>query len=100
MSSVHSFQDAQENKTILGNKGANLVIMTKSGLSVPPGFILTVEAYNEYKRTNSLPMGEIKQAIAALEKQAGKSLGKDLQLSVRSSASVSMPGMMDTVLNI
>ena len=100
MSSVYSFQDAQENKTILGNKGANLVIMTKSGLSVPPGFILAVEAYNEYKRTNSLPMGEIRQAIAALEKQAGKSLGKDLQLSVRSSASVSMPGMMDTVLNI
>lgn len=100
MSSVHSFQDAQENKTILGNKGANLVIMTKSGLSVPPGFILSVEAYNEYKRTNSLPMGEIRQAIDALEKQAGKSLGKDLQLSVRSSASVSMPGMMDTVLNI
>ena len=100
MSSVYSFQDAQENKTILGNKGANLVIMTKSGLSVPPGFILSVEAYNEYKRTNSLPMGEIRQAIAALEKQAGKSLGKDLQLSVRSSASVSMPGMMDTVLNI
>ena len=100
MSSVYSFQDAQENKTILGNKGANLVTMTKSGLSVPPGFILSVEAYNEYKRTNSLPMGEIRQAIAALEKQAGKSLGKDLQLSVRSSASVSMPGMMDTVLNI
>jgi len=100
MSYVHSFQDACEDKAILGNKGANLVTMTKLGLPVPPGFILSVDAYTEYKRSGKLPEAEIRQALDALEKQAGKKLGKELQVSVRSSAPVSMPGMMDTVLNV
>jgi pyruvate,orthophosphate dikinase len=74
--------------------------MTRLGLPVPPGFVLSIEAYTEYKRTSSLPETEIRQAIASLEEQTGKRLGRDLQLSVRSSAPVSMPGMMDTVLNV
>jgi len=100
MSYVYGFQDDCEDKAILGNKGANLVTMTRLGLPVPPGFVLSVEVYTEYKRSGRLPEAEIKQAVVALEKQAGKKLGKELQVSVRSSAPVSMPGMMDTILNV
>ena len=100
MSYVYFFQDKQEDKAILGNKGANLVTMTKLGLPVPPGFVVSVGAWSEYKRSGSLPEEEINQAIATLEKQTGRSLGKGLQVSVRSSGSVSMPGMMDTILNV
>jgi len=97
---VYTFQDDCEDKVILGNKGANLVTMTRLGLPVPPGYILSVDSYAEYKRSSRLPETEIKQAVADLEKHAGKKLGKELQVSVRSSAPVSMPGMMDTVLNV
>jgi pyruvate,orthophosphate dikinase len=97
---IYSFQDACEDKAVLGNKGANLVIMTSLGLPVPPGFIISVDAYFEYKRSGCLPESQIRQALATLEKQVGKKLGKDLQASLRSSAPVSMPGMMDTVLNV
>jgi pyruvate,orthophosphate dikinase len=100
MSYIYSFQDACEDKAVLGNKGANLVIMTSLGLPVPPGFIISVDAYFEYKRSGCLPESQIRQALATLEKQVGKKLGKDLQASLRSSAPVSMPGMMDTVLNV
>lgn len=100
MSYVYFFQDKQEDGAILGNKGANLVTMTRLGLPVPPGFIISVEAWSEYKRSGRLPEVEISQAIVTLEKQTGRSLGKGLQVSVRSSGSVSMPGMMDTVLNV
>jgi len=100
MSYVYSFQDACEDKDVLGNKGANIATMTRLGLQVPPGFVLSVEAYAQYKRGGSLPEAEISQAVATLGKQVGKSLGRDLQVSVRSSASISMPGMMDTVLNV
>lgn len=97
---VYRFQDDCEDKAILGNKGANLVTMTRLGLPVPPGFILSVHCYSEYKKSGKLPEAEIKQALSDLEKRTGKKLGKDLQVSVRSSAPVSMPGMMDTVLNV
>ena len=100
MSYVYAFQDACEGKDVLGNKGANLATMTRLGLAVPPGFVLSVEAYAQYKTGGSLPEAEISQALATLGKEVGKSLGKDLQVSVRSSASISMPGMMDTVLNV
>jgi pyruvate,orthophosphate dikinase len=100
MTYTYLFQGVCEDKGVLGNKGANLVTMTRLGLQVPPGFILSLDAYGEYKRRGSLPEAEIEQAIATLEKQVGRTLGKDLQVSVRSSAPVSMPGMMDTVLNI
>jgi pyruvate,orthophosphate dikinase len=97
---VYTFHDSCEDKAILGNKGANLVIMTRLGLPVPPGFILSVDSYAEYKKSGKLPETEIKQSMADLEKHTGKKLGKELQVSVRSSAPVSMPGMMDTILNV
>ncbi|MFC2007759.1 pyruvate, phosphate dikinase [Chloroflexota bacterium] len=100
MRPVYSLQDDCEDRAVLGNKGANLVTMTRIGLPVPPGFILSADAYTEYKRSGSLPEVEIRQAVDALEKEAGKKLGQDLQVSVRSSALVSMPGMMDTFLNV
>ncbi|MFC1995498.1 pyruvate, phosphate dikinase [Chloroflexota bacterium] len=100
MSTVYSIQDGYEDKVALGNKGANLVTMTKIGLPVPPGFIISVGAFAEYKRTGALPSADIKRTLTTLEKQVNKSLGQDLLVSVRSSALVSMPGMMDTLLNV
>jgi pyruvate,orthophosphate dikinase len=100
MGYIFSFHDDCEDKAILGNKGANLVTMTKLDLPVPPGFVVSVKGYNEYKKTGRLSEKEIVQAVAALEKEAHAKLGKGLQVSVRSSAPVSMPGMMDTVLNV
>jgi pyruvate,orthophosphate dikinase len=97
---LYTFHDNCEDKVILGNKGANLVTMTRLGLPVPPGFILSVDSYAEYKKSGKLPETEIKQSIADLENRTGKKLGKELQVSVRSSAPVSMPGMMDTILNV
>ncbi len=100
MEYVYSFHSDCEDKAVLGNKGANLVTMTKLGLPVPAGFIVSVEGYIEYKKSGRLPEKEIVQALADLEKQMHGKLGNGLKLSVRSSAPVSMPGMMDTVLNI
>ena len=100
MASVFFFEDDCEDKSLLGNKGANLVTMTRVGLPVPPGFTISIEAYKEYQRSGKLPLEEIEQALSTLAKQAGKKLGEDLLVSVRSSAPVSMPGMMDTVLNL
>ena len=100
MGYIYSFHDGVEDKSLLGNKGANLVTMTKLDLPVPPGFVVSVQGYNEYKKTGRLSEKEIAQAVADLEKQVHAKLGKGLQVSVRSSAPVSMPGMMDTVLNI
>jgi pyruvate, orthophosphate dikinase len=97
---VYTFHDNCEDKAVLGNKGANLVTMTRLGLPVPPGFILSVDSYAKYKKSGKLPEAEIKQSIADLENRTGKKLGKELQVSVRSSAPVSMPGMMDTILNV
>ncbi|MBN1375469.1 MAG: pyruvate, phosphate dikinase [Dehalococcoidia bacterium] len=100
MGYIYSFHDGCEDKSLLGNKGANLVTMIKLGLPVPPGFVVSVQGYNEYKKTGRLVEKEITKAVAALEKETHSKLGKGFQVSVRSSATVSMPGMMDTVLNI
>jgi len=100
MGYIYSFHDDCEDKAVLGNKGANLVTMTRLDLPVPPGFVVSVQGYNEYKKTGRLSEKEIAQAVAALEKEVHAKLGKGLQVSVRSSAPVSMPGMMDTVLNV
>jgi pyruvate,orthophosphate dikinase len=100
MGYIYSFRDGVEDKSLLGNKGANLVTMTKLDLPVPPGFVVSVQGYNDYKKTGKLSDKEIAQAVADLEKQVHAKLGKGLQVSVRSSAPASMPGMMDTVLNI
>ncbi len=100
MYTICRFTDDCEDKHLLGNKGANLVKMTRLGLRVPPGFIISTEAYEEYKRTGKLPEEEIKQALEGLEEHVGKRLGYGLVVSVRSSAAASMPGMMDTVLDV
>ncbi len=100
MKSVFFFEDECEDKYQLGNKGANLVTMTRLGLPVPPGFAASIEAYREYRSSDKLPVEEIQQALTRLEKETRKKLGKGLSVSVRSSAPASMPGMMDTILNL
>jgi pyruvate,orthophosphate dikinase len=94
-------------RALLGGKGAGLAEMTNAGLPVPPGFTITTEACNAYFATNKkLPPGlweQAEKALAAVEKAAGKKLGdpkNPLLVSVRSGAAMSMPGMMDTVLNL
>jgi pyruvate,orthophosphate dikinase len=91
----------------LGGKGANLCEMTNIGLPVPPGFTVTTATCNEYtKLGGQLPDGlldEVKTALAKVEEKLGRKLGdatNPLLLSVRSGAKFSMPGMMDTVLNL
>lgn len=93
-------------RDLLGGKGANLAEMTNIGLPVPPGFTITTEACNEYTKLGKLPDGLWEEVLAALtdiEKDMGKKLGDSsnpLLVSVRSGAKFSMPGMMDTVLNL
>lgn len=97
---VFTFEDGFEEKNQLGNKGANLVTMNKLGLPVPPGFILSIDAYRRFKDSSDLPYDEIQRGLEYVHQKTGWSFGNKLQVSVRSSAPVSMPGMMDTVLNI
>ncbi len=92
-------------RDLLGGKGANLHEMTLIGIPVPPGFTVTTEACVRYMRDGRLPDGledQIKEALKRIEAITGKRFGGDnpLLLSVRSGARVSMPGMMDTILNI
>jgi pyruvate,orthophosphate dikinase len=94
-------------KELLGGKGANLAEMTSIGLPVPPGFTITTETCAEYNDAGGkLPDGlldEVHANMALVEQETGKSFGSDtnpLLVSVRSGAAVSMPGMMDTVLNL
>ncbi len=94
-------------KNLLGGKGANLAEMTNLGLPVPPGLTITTEVCMEYINTgNKMPeglMNEVKTALADIEKQTGKKFGDSqnpLLVSVRSGARVSMPGMMETILNL
>lgn len=96
-----------DQKMLLGGKGANLADMTSIGLPVPPGFTITTEACAEYSRGgNRLPSGlmeEVRRNITLLERELSKKFGdrrNPLLVSVRSGAAVSMPGMMDTVLNL
>lgn len=108
MKYVYAFSEgSKEQKFLLGGKGANLAEMTKIGLAVPSGFTITTEACNAYSNSgNKLPDGLLKEAtseLRALEKSMGKKLGDrsdPLLVSVRSGAPFSMPGMMDTVLNL
>jgi len=94
-------------KQRLGGKGANLAEMTSIGLPVPPGFTITTEVCDlYYKSKRKLPLGligEVKKNVATLEKELGKKFGDTkmpLLMSVRSGAAVSMPGMMNTILNL
>jgi len=97
----------ESQKQLLGGKGANLAEMTKIGLPVPPGFTITTETCAEYiEKGKKLPKGlmdEVHENVALLEQETGKQFGSrenPLLVSVRSGAAVSMPGMMDTVLNL
>ncbi len=94
-------------KALVGGKGANLADMTSIGLPVPPGFTITTDTCAAYYKNNKkLPKGlmaEVAQHLGSLEKQRGKKFGDEndpLLVSVRSGAAVSMPGMMDTILNL
>lgn len=94
-------------RDLLGGKGANLAEMTNIGLPVPPGFTITTDVCTEYYDNNrQLPsplMDEVRQAVADVEKNLGKNFGDaadPLLLSVRSGSKFSMPGMMDTILNL
>jgi pyruvate,orthophosphate dikinase len=94
-------------RKVLGGKGAGLAEMTAANLPVPPGFIITVDVCREYyKNGRELPKGlmdEVKQAMQRLEELTGKGFGSTtnpLLVSVRSGAPISMPGMMDTILNL
>jgi pyruvate,orthophosphate dikinase len=93
-------------KSLVGGKGAGLLDMTRAGVPVPPFFTVTTEACNEYQRAGKFPAGMWKQELEALkqvEKATGKKFGSPenpLLVSCRSGAKFSMPGMMDTVLNI
>ena len=108
-SHVYSFDNGDgKNKKLLGGKGANLCEMTQIGINVPPGFVISTEACLSYIDTenNDLPSGlmdQVEKQIKALEKTTGKGFGDTnniLLLSVRSGSALSMPGMMDTILNL
>ena len=94
-------------KQLLGGKGANLAEMTSIGLPVPPGFTITTECCDAYyKSGKKLPVGlmdAVRKNIGMLEKELGKKFGDDaspLLVSVRSGAALSMPGMLNTILNL
>jgi pyruvate,orthophosphate dikinase len=93
-------------RDLLGGKGAGLAEMMRIGLPVPPGFSLTTQACNDYSSSGQMPVGaweQVDDALREVERQAGRTFGdvnKPLLVSVRSGAKFSMPGMMDTVLNI
>jgi len=105
---VYLFEDGNgENKSLFGGKGAGLCEMTRAGLPVPPGLIVTTEACNAYYANNKqFPAGmweQVVEALGEIEKKVGKKFGdakNPLLVSVRSGAAFSMPGMMDTVLNL
>jgi pyruvate,water dikinase len=108
---IHCFAPgaAEENpsKDVLGGKGYSLVAMTRAGLPVPPGFVIETRCCAEYYQAGrAWPAGleaEIRKALAWLEATTGRTLGRGprpLAVAVRSGAAVSMPGMMDTVLNV
>ncbi|WP_221357320.1 pyruvate, phosphate dikinase [Streptomyces beigongshangae] len=107
MKFVYDFTEGNKDlKDLLGGKGANLAEMTNLGLPVPPGFTITTEACRTYLDSGEEPAAlrdEVSAHLDALEAKAGKKLGQaddPLLVSVRSGAKFSMPGMMDTVLNI
>jgi pyruvate, orthophosphate dikinase len=104
---VYDFHEGHKDmKDLLGGKGANLAEMTNVGLPVPPGFTITTEACLAYLRESRFPEGlmeEVEAHLQGLEQTMGKKLGEfedPLLVSVRSGAKFSMPGMMDTVLNL
>jgi pyruvate,orthophosphate dikinase len=108
MKPIYFFNEGDgKNKKLFGGKGAGLAEMTRLGLPVPPGFTITTEICNKYYDNNKkLPKNlilEAKRNIQKIERKVGKKFGSErdpLMVSVRSGAAVSMPGMMDTILNL
>jgi pyruvate,orthophosphate dikinase len=104
---VYAFEEGDATmRNLLGGKGCNLAEMTRIGLPVPPGFTVTTEACVDYMNTGKFPAGMWEQALdfmKDLNKKTGKTFGDDsnpLLVSIRSGARESMPGMMDTILNV
>lgn len=104
---VYSFKEATgKSKQLLGGKGAGLSEMTKIGLPVPPGFVITTKTCLQYLKDKKFPSqmwDQVLANLAKIEKETGKGFGdtnNPLLVSVRSGAVISMPGMMDTVLNL
>ena len=105
---IYNFKEGNKDmKSLLGGKGANLAEMTNIGLNVPPGFTITTQACNEYYEKDKEIWEELRlemnQKLEDLEKESAKTFGggdNPLLVSVRSGAVFSMPGMMDTVLNL
>ncbi len=104
---VFSFEEGDgKDKKLLGGKGANLCEMTQIGLNVPPGFVISTVACLAYLDKNALPdgvMDQVHDQMKALEAKTGKGFGNPdnpLLVSVRSGSAMSMPGMMDTILNL
>jgi pyruvate,orthophosphate dikinase len=104
---VYPFTFGDKSKSdLLGGKGANIAEMVQMGLPVPPGFTITTEACREYLATGLVPtelVAQVKESLSKLEKIVGKKFGdvkNPLLVSVRSGAKHSMPGMMETVLNV
>jgi len=108
MKRIYLFEEGEaKDKRLLGGKGANLAEMTKMGLPVPPGFIITTETCLAYSSAGEkIPEGlmdEVAAGITHIEEKTGKKFGNlnnPLLVSVRSGAAISMPGMMDTILNL
>ena len=104
---VYSLKNGDgSNRLLLGGKGANLCTMAQSGLPVPPGFILTTEVCRKYMQNPAIMdevWDDVKASVAQLEKETGKGFNdakNPLLVSVRSGAPISMPGMMETILNL
>lgn len=104
---VFAFEEGDgKNKKLLGGKGANLCEMTQIGLNVPPGFVISTEACLAYLEKGELPEGlmdEVRDHIRIIEEKTGRRFGdpeNPLLVSVRSGSALSMPGMMDTILNL
>ncbi|HST16499.1 MAG TPA: pyruvate, phosphate dikinase [Gaiellaceae bacterium] len=102
----HFDEPAAGGRELLGGKGAGLAEMTQLGIPVPAGFTITTDACREYLRSHELPAGlekEIDEHVRRLEERTGREFGSSsapLLVSVRSGAAISMPGMMDTILNL
>jgi len=108
MKSIYFFNEGDgKNKKLLGGKGAGLCEMTRLKLPVPPGFVITTEVCKKYyenkKKLSKSLLAEVKKNISKIEKKTGKKLNSrenPLLVSVRSGSAISMPGMMDTILNL
>ena len=108
MKAVYFFNEGDgDNKKLFGGKGAGLCEMTSLGLPVPPGFVITTDVckayYDNGRRVPPEVTRQVRRAVSRLEKETGKGWGSPdnpLLVSVRSGAAMSMPGMMDTILNL